>query len=571
MRYSKYFIPTLKETPADADTVSAKLMLRAGMIRKLAAGIYDWLPLGYRALRKVEAIVREEMDRAGALEVWLPHVQPKDVWEESGRWTYYGKELLRFKDRKEGEFCFAPTAEEVITDLARRDIRSYRDLPVLFYQFGTKFRDEIRPRFGIMRAREFYMKDAYSFHASDKDMDEMYQRMVAAYTAIFSRLGLKFRPVEADTGAIGGSFSHEFMVLADTGEEQIAVCDACGYAANIERAEAALANHKSGDSLKPMEEIHTPNLFRVQEVADYLKVTADKVIKTVFMVADGKPVVALVRGDTELNEHKLQRLLGAVQLRPASEAEYREASDSEVGFAGPTNIKARMVADHLIGSIVNAVSGAGKKDFHLKNINPGRDFKLDVVGDIRNVKPGDPCVKCKAPLRFVRGIEVGHVFKLGTKYSQALKAHFLDETGQSRPLIMGCYGIGVSRIVAAAIEQNNDDAGIRWPVPIAPFEVVVTPTNMSDPKSQEVGEKIYNDLTAQGIDVLYDDRDTRAGIKFKDADLIGIPYRVTIGEKSLAKGVVEIKARTAASAEEVPVAQAAEKVRQIVIPARLQK
>lgn len=564
MRFSKYFIPTLKETPSEADTNSAKLMLRAGMVRKVGAGLYEWLPLGFRVLKKVEAIVREEMDRAGGMEVWLPHVQPKELWEESGRWQFYGKELLRFKDRKNAEFCFAPTAEELITDLARGHLRSYRDLPALFYQFGTKFRDEIRPRFGIMRAREFYMKDAYSFHATDADLDKTYQAMVDAYTRIFTRLGLKFRPVEADTGTIGGSSSHEFMVLADTGEEQIAACEACGYAANIERAETAVAKENSSESAQPLEEVATPNLFRVAEVAGHLKVSEEKVIKTIFLMADSQPVVALVRGDTDLNEHKLQRLLGAKLMRPAKEEEYREIAGCEVGFAGPMKLKAKIVADYLIPVISNGVSGANKKDFHLKNVNINRDYKPDVVGDIRNIRPGDACPRCANPVRFYRGIEVGHVFKLGTKYSEAMKATFLDEAGQSHPMIMGCYGIGVSRIVAAAIEQNNDEWGIQWPVPIAPFEAIVTPANVTHGPSAETAESVYTGLKKRGVDVLYDDRDVRAGFKFKDADLIGVPIRVTIGEKSLAKGVVEVKLRNQPQPEEIPLDKAVEKVGELV-------
>ncbi len=553
MKFTKYFIPTLKETPADADTVSAKLMLRSGMIRKVAAGIYDWLPLGLRVLHKVERIIREEMDKSGGLEVWLPHIQPKEFWEETGRWTYYGKELLRIKDRKNTEFCFAPTAEEIITDLARRDLRSYRDLPVLFYQFGTKFRDEIRPRFGVMRAREFYMKDAYSFHANEADLDIMYKNVFDAYTRIFTRLGLKFRPVEADTGTIGGNFSHEFMVLAETGEEEVAACPQCGYAANIERAENKALEVKAGEPLKPIEEVSTPNKVKVDEVAAFLKVKPEEIIKAIFMIADSEPVVALVRGDTELNEPKLLRLLGAKLMRPATEDEYRNVARCDVGYAGPVKLKAKIVADHLIASVVNGVAGANKKDFHLKNVNLGRDFKPDVIDDIRKIRPGDTCPKCKAAVQFFRGIEVGHVFKLGTKYSDAMKATVLDEAGKPVPMMMGCYGIGVSRIVAAAIEQNNDANGILWPVPMAPFEVLITPANVSDTRTREVAESIYDSLLKKGIEVLLDDRDVRAGFKFKDADLIGIPLRVTIGEKSLAKNVVELKARNESTFQEVPI------------------
>lgn len=556
MKFSQYFIRTLKETPADADTISAKLMLRAGLIRKVAAGIYEWLPLGLKTLQKAEKIVREEMNRIGGLEVWLPQVQPKSLWNETGRWKFYGKELLRFTDRKNGEFCFAPTAEEIITDLARRDIRSYKELPVLFYQFGTKFRDEIRPRFGIMRAREFYMKDAYSFHPDEKDLDTTYHSVFEAYNKIFTRVGLKFRPVEADTGTIGGSSSHEFMVLADTGEEQIATCANCHYTANIERAETS-APPMNGQAEKPLpvESVNTPHQHKVEDVAKFLDVTTDKVIKTVFVIADDKPVVALMRGDTELNEAKLLRLLGAKIVRPAKESEYLEVARCDVGFAGPMNLKAKVVADTLVPAIVNGVSGGGKKDVHLKNINIERDYKPDIVGDIRNIRPNDACPKCAKPISFFRGIEVGHVFKLGTKYSEAMKATYLDEGGKAHPMVMGCYGIGVSRIVAAAIEQNNDEWGIQWPVPLAPFEVIITPTNMADLATQQVSERIYKDLQNNGIEVILDDRDTRAGVKFKDADLLGIPFRITIGEKSLAKKKVELKSRTSENVDEIDVDQ----------------
>lgn len=560
MKFSKYFIPTLKETPSDADTASAKLMLRSGMIRKVGSGLYNWLPFGFRVLKKVERIIREEMDRSGAMEVWLPHVQPKELWEESGRWQFYGRELLRFKDRKNAEFCFAPTAEEIITDMARGNLKSYRDLPALFYQFGTKFRDEIRPRFGVMRAREFYMKDAYSFHSSDQDMDATYKVMFDTYSRIFTRLGLKFRPVEADTGTIGGSFSHEFMVLAETGEEHIASCPKCGYAANIERAETQEPKNSQKEADAAIEEVATPNAHKVVDVAKVMGVGTDKIIKTVFLIADSQPVVALVRGDTDLNEHKLQRLLGAKLLRPAKDEEYKEIAGCDVGFAGPMNLKAKVVADTFVPHISNAVSGANKKDFHLRNVNVGRDYKPDLVGDIRNIRPADPCPRCSTPVEFYKGIEVGHVFKLGTKYSEAMKATYLDESGVAKPMIMGCYGIGVSRIVAAAIEQNNDEWGVRWPVPIAPFEVIVTPANVTHDESKSVAEKIYAGLQKDGVDVLFDDRDVRAGFKFKDADLIGIPVRVTIGEKSLAKGVVEIKLRNQAQAEEVAIDKAVEKV-----------
>lgn len=562
MRQSKTLLPTLKELPADADTASARLMLRAGMIRKVAAGLYEWLPVGLRALRKVERIVREEMDRAGGQEVWLPVVQPKDLWAESGRWQVYGREMLRFKDRKDTEFCLAPTAEEVITDLVRREIRSYRELPVLLYQFGTKFRDEIRPRFGVMRAREFYMKDAYSFHADEASAETVYKDVFEAYKRIFSRCGLKFRPVEADTGAIGGNFSHEFMVLATTGEETIASCDACGYAANIERAEA-LPPATEGGTPATVESVATPGLGAVDKVASFLNVPAERFIKTVFYVADGKPVVALVRGDLELNEPKLQRALGAKLLFKAGEDVYRQTAGCAPGFAGPVGLAALTVADPSAMGLVNAVTGANKDDTHLKNVNPGRDFTPGVVADIRNVREKDPCPKCKHPLSFHKGIEVGHTFKLGTKYSQAMDAGFLTEKGAKTPFIMGCYGIGVSRVVAAAIEQSNDENGIVWPEALAPYEVAILPLNTQEPRVMAAAESLEKALEAEGWDVLLDDRDQRAGVKFKDADLLGLPYRVTVGEKKLALGLVEIKRRSGAAAQDVPLDDAVRALREM--------
>ncbi len=557
MKLSKYLLPTLKEVPSEADTVAARLMLRAGMIRKVASGLYEWLPFGLRALKKVERIIREEMDRIGGQEVWLPTLQPKELWEESGRWPVYGKEMMRVKDRKDGEFCLAPTAEEVVTDLVRREVRSYRELPLLLYQFGEKFRDEIRPRFGVMRAREFYMKDAYSFHADESSLDKTYDDCYAAYGRIFERCGLKFRPVEADTGAIGGKSSHEFMVLAETGEETIAACEGCGYAANIERADAppptAPTDGHQHDELK---EVDTPGVGAVEAVAKLLKLPAEKFLKTLIYVADGKPVVAVLRGDTELNEPKLQRALAAKQLFKASEEIYRQVAGCEPGFAGPAGLNAAIVADHAVADVVNAVSGANKTDKHLVNINVGRDWRPARYADIRMIRPGDKCPRCGKAVAFFKGIEVGHVFKLGTKYSSAMNAGFLTEKGEKSPFLMGCYGIGVSRVLAAAIEQCHDDNGIIWPAGIAPFQVVVLPLNVSEPKVVEAAEKIYEGLKAKGVEVLLDDRDQRAGVKFKDADLLGLPWRVTVGERKLAEGKVEIKARAAGGGEDVPIEKA---------------
>ncbi|HOW28673.1 MAG TPA: proline--tRNA ligase [Elusimicrobiota bacterium] len=562
MRRTHYLLPTLKEVPADADTVSAKLMLRAGLIRKVASGIYEWLPFGLRVLRKVERIVREEMDAAGALEVWLPVVQPKELWEETGRWTYYGKELLRLKDRKDTEFCLAPTAEEVITDLVRREVRSYRELPVMLYQFGTKFRDEIRPRFGVMRAREFYMKDAYSFHADEQDAEKYYKRVYEAYTKIFTRCGLQFRGVEADTGTIGGSFSHEFMVLAETGEELMVSCD-CGYAANVERAECRALNPGSPEPPLPPEDVSTPGSWSVEDVAKLLKLSPEKFIKTQFYVADQEPVVALVRGDREINEPKLQRVLGCKVLERANDETYRKVAGCEVGYAGPVGLKERarnpkfrLVADLSVKDIVNGVSGSNRKDYHTVHINVGRDYQPDGFYDIRVIREGDSCPRCGETVRFSRGIEVGHTFKLGLKYSQSMNARYLDEKGERVPFVMGCYGIGVSRVVAAAIEQRHDDNGISWPLALAPFQVIVLPLNVTEPNVMGTAEKIYQELKDKGVDVLLDDRDERAGVKFKDADLTGIPVRVTVGEKKLPAGLVEIKGRDEAKPTDVPVSEA---------------
>ncbi|MBK8574857.1 MAG: proline--tRNA ligase [Elusimicrobia bacterium] len=556
MRLSRYLLPTLKDLPSDADTVSARLMLRSGMIRKVASGLYEWLPVGLRVLRKVERIVREEMDRAGGQEVWLPVVQPKDLWEETGRWQLYGREMLRIKDRKDTEFCLAPTAEEVITDLVRREVRSYRELPLLLYQFGTKFRDEIRPRFGVMRAREFYMKDGYSFHADEASAEATYRDILAAYTRIFTRCGLKFRPVEADTGSIGGNFSHEFMVLAETGEEFIASCPACGYAANVERAECLPPEQPPAEPLLPIEEVPTVGVGAVDAVAKLLGAPKEKFIKTVFYMADGKPVVALLRGDRDINEHKFKRFLNAKTLFKAGDDVYRQVAGCEPGFAGPLNLKAMLVADASVMGLVNGISGANKTDFHLRNVTPGRDFVPDQVGDIRMVVEKDPCPKCKSALCFFKGIEVGHAFKLGTKYSTSMNAGFLSEKGTKSPFIMGCYGIGVSRVVAAAIEQSNDANGIVWPESLAPFDVLILPMNVAEPRLMDAAERLEKELVAAGLDVLVDDRDQRAGVKFKDADLGGIPWRITVGEKKMALGQVEIKGRSAAESMDVALDQA---------------
>ena len=552
MKLSNYYLPTLKEAPKDADTLSAKLMIRAGLIRKVASGLYEWLPLGLKVLKKVETIVREEMNRAGACEVWLPLVQPKELWEESGRWTYYGKELLRFADRKEAEFCFAPTAEEVMTDLVKKDTTSYKQLPFCLYQFGTKFRDEIRPRFGVMRAREFYMKDAYSFAANDADANDWYQKMYNAYQRIFKRCGFEFKAVEADTGAIGGNFSHEFMVLADTGEDAIANCPACGYAANTEKAEiqapADLAINEA--DLKPMEKRDTPKAYTIEDVATMLNVPTSQLIKLLVFTADGKPVVALVRGDHELNEFKFKALLKCNELEKASEEVYTQVTGSFVGFAGAQGLKEKnpsvmIYADNYVKNIVNGVSGGNEKDVHMINVTPRRDMKVDVYADLKMASAGDKCARCGKEFTFTRGIEAGHVFKLGTKYSASMGANFLDENQTSKPMIMGCYGIGISRVVAAAIEQSHDENGIIWPAPLAPFDVALVAIDYaSNPEVKKHADAITEQLEAAGLSVLLDDRDERAGIKFKDMDLIGLPHRLVVSSRTVKDGQCEYKKRT---------------------------
>ncbi len=546
MRYSMLLIPTLKETPADAEVVSHQLMLRAGMIRKLAAGIYTYLPLGYRVIRKVEAIVREEMNQAGAQEVLMPAVQPASLWKESGRWEHYGKELLRFRDRKETDFCIGPTHEEVITDLVRMNVRSYRELPLNLYQIQTKFRDEIRPRFGLMRGREFIMKDAYSFDRDEAGAEESYEKMHEAYCRIFERCGLDFRAVEADTGAIGGSFSHEFMVMAETGEDAVAVCDSCAYAANTERAEIRRAPAGgSGAPAKPLEEVTTPNQKSVEDVSRFLKVSPRQLIKTIVVTnGEGEAAVGLVRGDHDLNEIKLKNCFGWEAIALADETTINRVTGGPSGFSGPVGLMGiAVVADHGVAAMENVVTGGNRADLHLCNVNINRDFTPGQFADIRIARDGDGCPRCQGTLTITRGIEVGHIFKLGTKYSEALGANFLDEDGQSRPMIMGCYGIGVGRTAAAAIEQNHDKDGICWPLPISPFSVQVLPLNMKSEDVRTAAEKIYDELIARGIDTLLDDRDERPGFKFKDADLIGVPLRVVVGDKGLKDGVVELKSR----------------------------
>ena len=567
MRYSNFFIPTYKEIPSDAEIISHQLMLWAGLIRKLTSGIYTYLPAGLKSIKKVENIIREEMNRAGAIELLMPAVQPGELWQESGRWDYYGRELLRFKDRHNRNACFGPTHEEVITDLVRREIHSYKQMPVNFYQIQTKFRDEIRPRFGLMRGREFIMKDAYSFDVDEEGTDRSYERMHKAYTRIFQRCGLKFKAVEADSGAIGGSFSHEFMVLADTGEDQIINCLKCDYAANLERAEVNIGDNTNefvDNDLKPLKEIDTPDIRTVEELTSFLTISPDQLIKTLIFVADEDLVAVLVRGDNELNETKLRNFLGVQNVELANVELIEKATGAPVGFAGPVGIEVKIVADQTIRGMKNFVTGGNRKDLHLRNVNIDRDFKVDSFGDLRMITPQDVCPKCGGEIQFRRGIEVGHIFKLGTKYSQALNAVFLDEQGKEALIIMGCYGIGVGRTMAAAIEQNHDKDGIVFPIPVSPFEVTILPIQMHKASVVETAEKVYRELIDYNIDVILDDRDERAGVKFKDADLLGIPVRLTVGLRGVKSGQVELKIRHESESTNVPVGDISAVVREKV-------
>jgi len=547
MRYSRYLLPTLKEIPSEAEVPSHQLMFRAGMIRKLTAGIYSYLPFGLRSIQKVEAIIREEMNRAGAIEVLLPFVQPAEIWQESHRWEEYGRELVRFKDRHNRDCCLGPTHEEVITDIARREIRSYRQMPLNLYQIQTKFRDEIRPRFGVMRAREFIMKDAYSFDTDEKGADKSYQKMVDAYTRIFSRCGLKFKTVEAETGQIGGYFSHEFMVLAETGEETIFSCTSCSYAANIEKADFKRPDIRRDirekAQLKPLQKVSTPDQRTVEEVTQFLHVSPKDLVKTLIFETDKGCIAALVRGDHEISEKKLKAVWGVENLQLAGEEAVEELTHAPKGFAGPIGLTIPILADLDIQAMVNFVTGANEKDAHLIHVNLGRDFKVDQYVDIRKFALGDHCPLCGQETRIDKGIEVGHTFKLGTKYSKAMGATYLDGKGREKESVMGCYGIGVGRTVAAAIEQYYDQNGIVFPMPIASFQVLLLPINLKIDLLRETAEQLYQNLLEEGVEVLYDDREETPGVKFKDADLIGIPLRVTLGEKNLKKGLVEIKKR----------------------------
>ena len=560
MRYSNYFLPTLKETPADAEVVSHKLMLRSGMMNKLAAGIYNYLPLGLRVIRKVENIVRDCMNEAGAIEVLMASVQPAELWEESGRWGYYGNELLRFKDRHQRDFCMGPTHEEVITDIVRSHVKSYRQLPVNLYQIQTKFRDEVRPRFGLMRGREFIMKDAYSFDTTEEGANSSYQKMRDAYCKIFEACGLEYRMVDADSGAIGGSFSHEFMVLAETGEDMVISCDKCDYAANVEKA---IVIDKGVVATAPMLEVKrvvTQAAHTVADVATMLNLPPNQIVKTMLVVADAELVAVLIRGDHELNEAKIKNLLGAAVVELATAAQIVEATGGPIGYSGPVGLKVPIYADNAVKYLRNICVGGNEKEIHLEGVNLERDFQVRQFADLRNAEAGDGCPVCAGRYLNTRGIEVGHIFKLGTKYSEAMKATFLDADGKSNDIIMGCYGIGIGRTAAAAIEQNHDENGIIFPMAIAPFHVIITMVNPKDEEVARASVELYADLQKAGIEVLLDDRDERPGAKFKDADLIGIPLRVTVGTRGLKEGLYELQERRSGEREMLPMAETAQTI-----------
>lgn len=530
MRLSKYLLPTLREVPSEAEIPSHQLMLRAGLIRKLASGIYSYLPLGLKALKKIENIVRDSMDSHDAQELLMSAVLPKEYFEDSGRWTVFGPEMFRLKDRADRDFCLGPTHEEIFTDTVKNTVKSYKQLPMTLYQIQTKYRDERRPRFGVIRSREFIMKDAYSFDTDEKGLDISYQNMYDAYKEAFDKMGLEYLIVDADSGAMGGSGSQEFMVKSDVGEDTIAFCS-CGFCSNIEKAGCVAEDLNSADAEKEMEKIYTPNSRTIEELVEFLGTDAKSFAKTLLYNADGKIVAVMVRGDREVNETKLANYLGAIDLEMASPEEVFEATNAQVGFAGPVGIKVDVLVDSEVALMKNMVVGANETMYHYRNVNMGRDFNPTFVGDFRNIEVGDVCPKCKNDkIQTCQGIEVGHIFKLGTKYTDALKCTYLDENGKEQTPIMGCYGIGVSRCMAAIIEQSSDENGIVWPVSVAPYHVIVVPVNTKNEEQVVLAEKIYAELKSKGIDVLIDDRNERAGVKFKDADLIGIPVRINIGK-----------------------------------------
>ncbi|WP_369903016.1 proline--tRNA ligase [Bacillus manliponensis] len=554
MKQSMIFSPTLREVPADAEIKSHQLLLRAGFMRQNASGIYSFLPLGLKVLHKVERIIREEMEKAGAVELLMPAMQPAELWQESGRWYSYGSELMRMNDRNNREFALGATHEEVITDLVRDEIKSYKKLPLTLYQIQTKFRDEQRPRFGLLRGREFLMKDAYSFHASQESLDEVYDRLFKAYSNIFARCGLNYRAVIADSGAMGGKDTHEFMVLSDVGEDTIAYSNESDYAANIEMAPVVASYEKSNEAELALEKVETPNQKSIEEVSAFLNMEATKCMKSMVFKVDEKFVVVLVRGDHEVNDIKVKNLYGASVVELATHEEIKELLNCEVGSLGPIGITAdvEVIADHAVQAIVNGCAGANEAGFHYVNVNPGRDFNVSQYADLRFIQEGDASPDGKGTICFAKGIEVGHVFKLGTRYSEAMNATFLDENGKTQPAIMGCYGIGVSRTVAAIAEQFNDENGLTWPLAVAPFHVHVIPVNMKADAQRMAGENIYRTLQEQGFEVLLDDRPERAGVKFADSDLFGIPVRVTVGKK-VDEGIVEVKVRATNESAEVKI------------------
>ena len=558
MRWSQTFIHTLRQDPADAEVISHRLLVRAGFISKVAAGIYSYLPLAARSLAKLSTIVREEMTGAGSAELVMPAVQPAELWEDSGRWAEYGPELLRIHDRHDRDFCFGPTHEEVITDIVRGTVASYKQLPVNMYQIQTKFRDEIRPRFGLMRGREFLMKDAYTFHADGDDLDLAYRAMERAYRRVFSRCGLRYTQVEADTGNIGGSESHEFMVLADTGEDAILSCPECHYGANVEKAETgALEAAPAWPLAAPgaPEEVNTPDQRTVDEVAEFLEISPSHLIKTLIFATDEEFVAVLIRGDLEVNEIKLKNALDCLHLQLAGEEKILEITGGPQGFSGPVGLTGiTILADPSVMELAVAATGANKDHTHLVGVVPGRDFKADLVADVRLAREGDPCPRCTGTLIENRGIEVGHIFKLGTKYSKAMGCNFLDADGKEQPMIMGCYGLGVSRTMAAAIEQNHDDKGIVWPLPVAPYEVVLVVLNADKTEIVEAAEGLYQQLADAGVDVLFDDRPERPGVKFNDMDLIGFPVRVVVGKRGLESGEIELSLRRDGERRSTPIA-----------------
>jgi prolyl-tRNA synthetase len=566
MKQSMTIIPTLREIPADAEIKSHQLLLRAGYIRQNASGVYSYLPLAKRVLQKIETIIREEMERAGAVELLMPALQQAELWQESGRWYSYGPELMRLQDRHNRDFALGATHEEVITSLVRDEIKSYKRLPITLYQIQTKFRDEKRPRFGLLRGREFIMKDAYSFHSSQKSLDEVYQKMFEAYSNVFSRCGLNFRAVIADSGAMGGKDTHEFMVLSDVGEDTIAYSDSSSYAANIEMAPVVVQYEKSNEEVLPLEKVQTIGKKTIDEVSEFLNVSKDKCIKSLLFKVDDQYVLVLVRGDHEVNDVKVKNLFEASIVELATPEETAKVMNCSIGSLGPINVseQVKVVADKAVQAIVNGVCGANEEDYHYINVNPDRDFQVSEYADLRFIQEGDPSPDGQGKIKFARGIEVGHVFKLGTRYSETMNATYLDENGKTQPMIMGCYGIGVSRTMAAIVEQYHDDRGIIWPLSVAPFSVHLIPVNIKDESQKQLADQLYEMLQKHGIEVLYDDRNERAGVKFADSDLIGIPFRITVGKRA-EEGIVELKIRKTGETLEVHTENLIDIVRQFIV------